>query len=262
MKQPLISIITVVLNGASTIEDAFASVFSQDFSDYEYIVIDGGSSDDTVEIIKQNESKLAYWVSEPDNGVYDAMNKAVSLARGKWIYFLGADDVLYNVLAGVAGYLADDKTVYYGDVFRPFAKRRYDGRFSALKLSFRNICHQSIFYPRHVFERYSYNLKYPFLSDYEFNMRCFSDPELNFLYIPITVAIFNDSGGLSQSRDDGSFQSTKLALIKKNFPNYVYIAGIVRFFLIRVLTILRIDKIAISVHHLYLRFLQNVRKNE
>lgn len=258
MKQPLISVITVVFNGALTIENTFASVFSQDFDDFEYIVVDGGSKDDTVEIIKRNESKLACWVSEPDNGVYDAMNKAVSLAKGRWIYFLGADDVLYNVLAKMTSYLVDETTIYYGDVFRPFAKRRYDGEFSAIKLSFRNICHQSIFYPRHVFEKYSYDLKYPLFSDYELNIRCYADRDLRFVYVPLTIAVFNDCGGLSQSKEDASFLTDKLSLIKRYLPYYVFCIASIRFVLIKTLIFLKVDTLAMSIHHFYLRVLRRL----
>lgn len=257
-KQPLITVITVVLNGAEVLEKAFESVFSQSFTDFEYIVVDGGSIDGSVDIIKKYEKNIDYWVSEPDNGIYDAMNKAASLAKGRWILFLGADDVLYNVFHRVAEYLKDDKTIYYGDVFRPFANRRYDGKFSALKLSFRNICHQSIFYPKYTHEKYLYNLKYLFLSDYEFNMRCFADSIFSFSYIPVTVAIFNDNGGLSQSKKDISFHANKMELIKKHFPYYVYVIGIMRSFLINILTAFRIDKIAVSIHHLYLRIIRRL----
>lgn len=257
-KQPLITVITAVLNDAKVLEKAIESVFSQSFTDFEYIVVDGGSIDGSVDIIKKYEKNIDYWVSEPDQGVYDAMNKAASLAKGRWILFLGADDVLYNVFHRVAEYLKDDNTIYYGEVFRPFANRRYDGKFSALKLSFRNICHQSVFYPKSIHAKYLYNLKYPFLSDYEFNMRCFSDSNFSFSYIPVTVAVFNDSGGLSQSKKDISFQTNKMALIKKHFPYYIYVIGIVRSLLIDILTVLKIDKLAVSMHHLYLRIIRRL----
>jgi len=97
-KKTLISIITVVLNGVEFLEEAFESVFSQSFTDYEYIVIDGGSTDGTIDIIGKYAENIEYWVSEPDNGVYDAMNKAIKVAKGRWLYFLGADDVLFDSL--------------------------------------------------------------------------------------------------------------------------------------------------------------------
>jgi glycosyltransferase involved in cell wall biosynthesis len=233
----------------STIEDAFASVFAQDFNDYEYIVIDGGSIDGTLEIIKQNESKLAYWVSEPDNGVYDAMNKAVRLARGKWIYFLGADDVLFNILDQVAEYLTDPKTIYYGDVYRPLARRRYDGAFSAIKLSLRNICHQSIFYPENVFKKNSFNLKYPIFADYAFNMHCFADPGISMIYIPLIIAVFNDAEGMSSNLSDLAFEDDRLQLVRKYFSISVYTYSCLHFAIIRILTQLRLKNIAKKIYH-------------
>ncbi len=255
---PLITVITVVLNGAETLEAAFESVFSQSIVDYEYLVIDGGSADGSVDIIRKYEKKIDYWISEPDNGVYDAMNKAVKLAKGKWVYFLGSDDVLLDSLGEMSGRLLSEDTIYYGDVFRPSLKREYDGRFSAYKLASRNICQQAMFYPKKVFSKYTFNLRYKVLADYELNMRCYADPALCFLYIPMTIATFNDNGGLSNIWKDVYFQLDKLRLIRRYFPYYVYVISVIRSFILKGLTVLKIDKIAVSVYHLYLRILRTL----
>ena len=84
-----ISIVTVVYNGASTLEQTILSVLGQTYPHIEYIIIDGGSKDGTVDIIKKYQDRIAYWVSEPDEGIYDAMNKGIRHASGDWIYFLG-----------------------------------------------------------------------------------------------------------------------------------------------------------------------------
>ena len=243
-RQPLISIITVVLNGADTLEKAINSVLKQKFKDFEYIIVDGGSVDGTIDILKKYDSKLTQWISEDDEGVYDAMNKAVALTSGKWIYFLGADDQLLDQLETAANYMKDEKTLYYGNVYRPIVDRIYDGKFSAYKLACRNICHQSIFYPRCVWDKYSYNSKYPTLADYELNMRCFSDAEINFQYIPVTIAVFSDEGGLSPTQEDIAFQNEKLSLVKDIFPYWVYILISFRSFFIMFLTQLRLQKIS------------------
>lgn len=96
MENLKISIITVSYNAAKTIEQTIQSVVNQTYDNIEYIIIDGGSTDGTVDIIKKYEDKIAYWVSEPDKGIYDAMNKGILKASGEYIYFLGADDWLYN----------------------------------------------------------------------------------------------------------------------------------------------------------------------
>src|SRR5690349_21105763 len=137
---PLISIVTVVLNAADTLERTIQSVVQQPFRDYEYLILDGGSTDGTLQIVCKYESAIAYWNSEPDSGLYDAMNKGVGIAKGQWIFFLGADDVLVANLADVATELRDADTVYYGDVYMPRRGRIYDGAFSAYKLMFQNIC--------------------------------------------------------------------------------------------------------------------------
>ena len=89
---PLFTVVTAVYNGEGTIKRAIKSVSAQTFEDYEYIVVDGGSSDGTVSKIREQSDHIDYWVSEPDSGVYNAWNKAVRQARGEWISFLGADD--------------------------------------------------------------------------------------------------------------------------------------------------------------------------
>jgi glycosyltransferase involved in cell wall biosynthesis len=251
--QPLITIVTVVLNGGKTLEKALLSVINQDFADYEYIVLDGGSTDSTLDIIHKYRHKITYWQSEPDNGVYDAMNKALTFLKGEWIYFLGADDYLICELGKVAAYLKDKSTIYYGDVYRPVINRRYDGSFSAYKLASRNICHQGIFYPQKVWEKHSYNLKYPVFADHELNMRCYADPELTMKYIPLTIAVFHDEGGLSPQQHDPAFESDRLRLIRENFPFPVYLLASIRFFFIRVLTAAGLHHMALKTYHFLLR---------
>ena len=97
---PLISIITAVLNGDKTLERTIQSVIDQDYKNIEYIIIDGGSTDGTLDIIKKYDHAIDYWMSEPDEGIYDAFNKGIQISSGEWIYFLGADDyfVDQNVL--------------------------------------------------------------------------------------------------------------------------------------------------------------------
>lgn len=92
--KPLITVITVVFNGAATIEGTIQSVINQSYNNVEYIIVDGGSNDGTAEILKRHEHAIDYWVSEKDNGIYDAMNKGIALASGSYIGMLNADDLL------------------------------------------------------------------------------------------------------------------------------------------------------------------------
>src|SRR5690348_14220883 len=93
---PRVSLIIAVYNGASTIVKCLNSVAAQTYGSRELIVIDGGSTDGTVDILRCNADQLSYWISEPDTGVYNAWNKGLARARGEWIAFLGADDYLWT----------------------------------------------------------------------------------------------------------------------------------------------------------------------
>ena len=148
---PRISVITAVLNGARTVERAICSVLDQQYPHVEYLVQDGGSNDGTLEILARYAERLN-WLSEKDDGVYDAMNRAVTRAKGEWVYFLGADVQLRNVLHRVADHLVDPADVYYGDVYRISAGERYAGPFRGSRLARTNISQQAIFYPRRIFE--------------------------------------------------------------------------------------------------------------
>src|SRR4051812_38325165 len=139
---PRISVITAVLNGAQTLRECLESVARQEYANLENLVIDGGSTDGTLEIVRAFPA--VRWQSEPDLGTYDAMNKGIGLATGDFLLFLGADDQLLADLAQIASRLHGPRTIYYGDAFWPRRGRRYDGEFGAAKLALRNICQQAI----------------------------------------------------------------------------------------------------------------------
>ena len=110
MDNSLISVITVSYNAVSTIEQTILSVINQTYSNIEYIIIDGGSTDGTIDIIRRYEDKIAYWVSEPDRGIYDAMNKGASKANGEYIAFLNSDDWYELDAVSIIAQFADGKT--------------------------------------------------------------------------------------------------------------------------------------------------------
>lgn len=205
MSTPLVTVITVVYNGAATLEDTIRSVAGQTFRDREYIIVDGGSTDATHEIIKRYAgTAVTRWISEPDKGVYDAMNKGIRIAEGDWVYFLGSDDLFHD--PEVLGRLFSDPAVaafdlVYGDVVSPSYKWRYDGEFSLEKLLSRNISHQAAFYKRNLFLRLGeFNLRYKMHADWDFNLRCFNDPAVRTKYTDVLVATFG-ADGLSAGHD-------------------------------------------------------------
>ncbi len=221
---PSISIITAVYNGNATIEAAIKSVLSQDYPDFEYIVIDGGSADGTIDTLKKYDEFIDYWASEPDNGVYDALNKGVDHARGEWIYFLGADDRLAddNVLRRFLSNVPASKMVY-GSVRWESSGKIYDGEFSRWKLFFHNISQQAIFYHRDLFRAIGkFELKYPILSDWLFNMRAYAEKDTNPFFIDSVVAVYSEKG-MSTVRADVMFYRDHPKIIRNTFgfPSYL-----------------------------------------
>ena len=175
-----VTIITAVYNGAAYIKRAIDSIAEQTYDNIEYIVVDGGSTDGTVDILRQHSNVVTRFISEPDKGIYDAMNKGVKMATGDWIYFLGCDDYLYPDFSKMCTLLDDKHTIYYGNVFH--RGRVQDGAFTAYKLSKYPIPHQAILYPRVVFEKYSYDLRYKTSADNYLTIKCWHDRKIKFHY--------------------------------------------------------------------------------
>ncbi len=200
-----ISVVTVSYNAAETIEETIQSVVNQTYDNIEYIIIDGGSTDGTVDIIKRYADRLAYWVSEPDKGIYDAMNKGITIATGDYIYFLGADDIMYNnkVFDIIVNSISIDKeTIFYADVLQKQNGERYPGEIkSNYKLCIRNFAHQAIFYPYHIYKGSLYDKRYKLWADYVYNLNLYANKTNKFSYIDTIVAVFNCDGRGSIQRD-------------------------------------------------------------
>lgn len=219
---PKISIVTPSYNQSQFLEEAIRSVLLQNYPNLEYIIIDGGSTDGSVEIIKKYEPWLAYWVSEKDKGIYAAMQKGIGLAQGDWVFFLGSDDILIECLADVALRLRKSNCIYYGDVLFKHRNIIYGGRFDVIKITQRNICQQAIFYPRELFNQYSFNLKYKLEADWDLNLRCWGEGKYHFKYMPILISIYNDLG-LSGLNGDHSFSLDRSELVMKYFGRRIKI---------------------------------------
>ena len=215
LKNMYISIVLAIKNGMPHLKNSIKGLENQSYKNFELIVQDCLSSDDTILLIsnfsQDNPSLTIKIFEESDLGVYDAMNKALQHASGQWIYFLGSDDQLYEAttLESVSKSINHEVFVIYGDVYRPCFGSRYAGRFSSHKLFHQNICHQSIFIRRIVFDRFGYfNLAFKIAADWEHNMRWFLDHGTKVLYIDQIIATFAD-GGLSSTTADLYFDSQK-----------------------------------------------------
>ena len=209
-----ISVIMVTYNAAQTLQVALDTIFNQTYPDIELVVIDGSSTDGTVDILKANNDKIAFWKSEPDKGVYDAMNKAVTHISGDWVYFMGCDDELLPEFSAMAAELTDPNAVYYANVFAEGAKRL--GEQTRYKLAKYGIYHQAMIYPKSVFQKYSYNTKYRISADFALTLQLCGDSQYHFVYKDYTLANFNHTG-ISGTQIDVPFQNDKAKLVYKSF---------------------------------------------
>jgi len=178
----------------------------------EVIIIDGYSNDSTLEIIKNYQSIVNICISESDNGIYDAMNKAIKISKGEFLYFLGADDKLLLNCNELRNVLIKSNTIYYGDVITIPTMKVYDGEFTLRKVIKKNICHQSIFYPANVFKKYSYNNNYKLMADYILNLQLWADSSFHFQYINKIVSEYNIDG-LSSNKIDLIFKRNSFKII-------------------------------------------------
>lgn len=199
---PLISIITVVYNGAKTLEQTIESVLNQTYKNIEYIIIDGGSTDGTLDIIKQYEEQISLWISEPDKGLYDAMNKGIKKAKGEIIGMINSDD-WYEPNAVeliVEAYkLNPEKKIFHGDRFdilEDGTKRIRKFHPSSFKFLYYGMTynHPSMFVHREEYKYHLYNINLKSHSDYQFVLEAFLKKPTNFLYIPITLTNYRLDG--------------------------------------------------------------------
>lgn len=201
------SIIIPTYNSAHVIKRCLDSIVSQSYTDYEVLVMDGDSRDDTVKIAKSFGDNRIKVYSEPDKGVYDAMNKGIDISLGNWVLFMGSDDYLIDkdVLEKVSKYLEDEYHVVYGDCKSDRLNPENSGEWMLKNLSY-NRCHQGIFYNKSFWETgVRYNISYKLLADYEVNLRWFLDiKHYRSKYMPVQVSFFS-SGGISDLFQDTVF---------------------------------------------------------
>ena len=203
MQYPKISIITVVRNGEKDLESAIKSVVSQSYGHIEYIILDGLSTDGTLDIIRKYEHEVALWKSEADRGIFDAMNKGLDLATGDWVFFLGCDDVLVSptIIEEVVAEMTDADGIYYGNTYLKKSNQIYTGKVSRWNIALRNISHQAIFYPRSIYKQKKYNLDYKLTADQVYNVELYSRFAAHFVYMPKLISIYNDLGMSSVNID-------------------------------------------------------------
>lgn len=229
-----ISIITVCLNAKDTIEETLLSIINQTYNDVEMIVIDGASTDGSLKIIEKYKDKIFYFISEPDSGIYDAMNKGINTASGDFIFFLNANDVFYNeqVLQNVVNAIENnnDAKILFGDInyISEDKKTSQILKFNNIKDDFSlilgNICHQCIFYHKSLFEEFGlYSNQFKIYSDWDFNIKCLVENKVQALYLPLVISSFQLGGLCSNTENKKICDREKKELVKKYYPDFCFL---------------------------------------
>ena len=196
---PLISIIIPSFNNGDKLICLLASIIEQTYDNYEIIIIDGGSSDNTLDVISKNRAKISYFVSENDDGIFDAMNKGIRASSGEWVFFIGCDDLFYNkfILENIfANKNLTETDVLYGKIYNQ-TKGMYEGEEinSKMELLSKPFWHQAIFYKKTIFNSTGlYEIKYKISADTVFNLKTYCKYDYNWMFIDNTVTTFSGDG--------------------------------------------------------------------
>ncbi|MCG2630705.1 glycosyltransferase [Bradyrhizobium sp. WYCCWR 13023] len=217
---PLLSIVTATYNSAATVRDTLESVRRQTFRDFEHIIVDGGSTDATINILKEYGSSIR-WISEPDRGIYDAMNKGITMSRGRWIHLLNSDDHYSSddVLARIVPHLRSD-AINYCDIIRSSP----DGSRTSQRYSFRKWpLYFSAFLPHPALIVSA--AQYKELGLYDANFRVAADHDMilrlvgkyNANHIPLEMTVMHQAG-VSATNLGVSMREFGEVLQKHNVP--------------------------------------------
>jgi glycosyltransferase involved in cell wall biosynthesis len=227
--KPLISVVTVVFNDVKRIEETIQAVASQTYANVDHIIIDGGSTDGTLDVLRRHDADISYWMSEPDSGVYDAMNKGIARVTDpeSYILFANSGDNLYSsdALERVAEQ-ARGEDMLYGKMLLS------DDQISAVvgkrvelpDLAFQTLCHPATFVRRKIFDSVGmFDTKYSIAADYDHIVRCFAAP-VSTRFVDVVVSRMR-MGGLSEDQFMKSCRERK-DVIRRRFPVVARMRGI------------------------------------
>lgn len=225
----LFSIVTVVYNAHELVESTMATIFQQTYTNYEYIVIDGNSTDGTLSIISRYLDKIDVFISEPDDGIYDAMNKAIRIASGKFINFMNCGDSFVDnqVLERIAKEITDDVDVVYGNTIIDTIVGKYlvvPGKIDNVILKHMPFCHQSSFVRTEVAKQHLFDLSYKVAADYNMFLQLYKENKI-FLYVDYPVSVYQNDNKEGTSSCQRVFEA---AMVNGSFA--AIIKGYVRLY--------------------------------
>ncbi len=223
-----ISIITINYNNINGLKKTIASVASQSFKDFEYIIIDGESTDGSKKFLEEIVSTDLVWISENDSGIYNAMNKGIRLAKGDFLLFLNSGDVLFSekTIENVQKKIDGEKDLYFGDAIFKYPKGDVFVSYPD-KLTFKffidnSLCHQTCFIKRTLFkEIFYYNEDFKVISDWEFMIYALCVKNISYQHIPETVSYYDLDGISSNPTYKAVIKQETDTVMNKYFKMYI-----------------------------------------
>jgi glycosyltransferase involved in cell wall biosynthesis len=220
-----LSVITINYNDATGLEKTIQSVIGQDFQDLEYIVIDGGSNDGSKSILEKYQSKISYWVSEKDEGIYNAMNKGIAKAKGEYCLFLNSGDYLAksNVLSTMLGQ-ENNSDIIYGNMIIDWGNGKLEYGKMPSTITFHQMYVDTLWHPvslikRNLFEKFGkYNESYKMVADYEFFFNVIVMQSVSLHYVDMDVSVYNMKGFSSLEENKNLEKNERLLVIKSYLP--------------------------------------------
>lgn len=224
-----LSIITINLNNRDGLKSTIESVIRQSYTSYEFIVIDGASTDGSVDIIKAFEGNISYWVSEQDGGIYEAMNKGIDKASGDYLHFLNSGDCYSSAvtLDRFFSYSFHEDLVYCNLVLLPLIKGesnqvfKYPERLTMSYLYENTLGHQATFIKRTLFDKGKYNEEYKIISDWTFFLQKIVFENCSYKYIDEDIVFFDQSGIGSNPHYYTMKKEERTDFLQKHFPKLV-----------------------------------------
>lgn len=225
-----LSIITVNLNNREGLRKTIASVVSQTFADFEYLIIDGASTDGSVKVIQQHREKITYWLSEPDHGIYEAMNKGIGRARGEYCLFLNSGDWLVNdnILADVFAQGAEADIISGNVYFYDTAKNQIKWyvcspeKMTAKTIFYGSIPHQATFIRRELFHTIGlYDESLKIASDWLFFRKALLEKGASYSHFDGAVAYFNMEGISCSPKTSSLPRQEQRAVLEEKFPLFI-----------------------------------------